>query len=77
MPYITLFTVTFYTETEKEIKEHGILYATSYADAAAQIESYYGEELTSLEITLYADALFTYTSNEFHNEVKKVVDSIL
>ena len=77
MPYITLFTATFSAEPDVELKEHGILYATSYADAAEQIQSYYGEDLISLEITQYADALFTYTSDEFHSEVKKVVDSIL
>ena len=76
--YITLFSVTLYDENNPDgFKEHGIIYAKSYSDAALQIEKYYGNTLMNLEIAQYADSLLTYTSNEFHSEVKKIVDSIL
>lgn len=75
--YITLFSVTLCDEnTLDSFKEHGIIYAKSYSDAALQIEEYYGDNLIDMKITLYTDSLFTYTSEDFHNEVIEIVNKI-
>lgn len=75
--YITLFSVTVYNENNLDgFKEHGIIYAKSYSDAASQIEEYYGDTLIDMKITQYVDSLFTYTSEDFHNEVIKIVEEI-
>lgn len=75
--YITLFSVTLYDDNNPDgFKEYGILYAKSYSDAALQIDKYYGDTLISMEITQYVDSLFTYTSEDFHNKIIKIVEEI-
>ena len=60
MSYPCLYkaTVCYYDGDAKDsVTEvmHGIIYADSFADAASQIEKYYGEDLIALETELFED----------------------
>lgn len=65
--YPCLYKVNLCYEGDMETIEtevvHGLIYAASYSDAAHQLEDYYGNELTTLEITLFEDGLIEIPEN--------------
>lgn len=59
--YTALFAAHLYISPEKpDLVECGIIYASSFADAAKKIEEIYGDEMFDLSITLYDNTLFHF-----------------
>ena len=57
--YPTIVTVECWDEDEHILKTEGVLiYAKCFADAAEQIECYYGETIESMKIQMYEEGLF-------------------
>lgn len=57
--YPTIVTVEYWDEDECVLKTEGVLiYAKSFADAAEQIERYYGDTIESMKIQMYEEGLF-------------------
>lgn len=57
--YPTIVTVEYWNEDEYVLKTEGVLiYAKSFADAAEQIERYYGDTIESMKIQMYEEGLF-------------------
>lgn len=75
-----LYKATLYI-FEEDNKTHryeicGILYADSFADAARQIEEYYGDELGDIKIELYEEGLIEFAPSKLP-EVQKILDNYL
>lgn len=63
--YTALFAAHLYISPEKpDFVECGIIYVDSFADAAKKIEEVYGDEMFDLSITLYNNALFTFSQEK-------------
>ena len=57
--YPTIVTVEYWDEDEKILKTEGVLiYAESFANAAEQVEEYYGNMIESMKIHMYEEGLF-------------------
>ena len=57
--YPTIVTVEYWDEDEKILKTEGVLiYAESFANAAEQVEEYYGNTIESMRIQMYEEGLF-------------------
>lgn len=63
--FIYLYTATFFDPDGAELTECGLLYATSYKDALAQIGLQYGDDLIHLDITI-KDAYAPFTFDPSH-----------
>lgn len=73
--YLTKFEVELYYEEEHSC-EQGFIFATSYADAAEQLENYYGLELMTIKnLSLIGDEnIPLLLSSETYNTVLKEVE---
>lgn len=57
--YPTIVTVEYWDEDEHILKSESVLiYAKNFADAAEQIERYYGDTIESMKIQIYEEGLF-------------------
>ena len=57
--YPTIVTVQYWDEDENISKTEGVLiYAKCFADAAEQIEGYYGDTIESMKIQMYEEGFF-------------------
>jgi len=73
MVYTVLAKVTFWDEVEEKIdKAVHILTAYSFADAAKQLEDYYGENLNKMHLTMYDEAPATFPVN-MYEELKDIL----
>lgn len=73
----TVFEATLYIDDNsdhhcKPYRVCGLLYSESFADAARQIEEYYGNDLFDMKIELYEDGIM-----EFHPKYLPVVEKLL
>lgn len=73
----TVFEATLYIDDSsdyhcKPYRVCGLLYSESFADAARQIEEYYGNDLSDMKIELYEDGII-----EFHPKDLPVVEKLL
>ena len=58
--------VTFWDEYDcKMVKRVHLLNADSFANAAAQLEDYYGKSLEKIHLTIYEDGLITLPVNMY------------
>lgn len=63
--FVYLYTATCHDLEDKEATECGLLYGTSYADIFSQINSYYGEDLISLNVEIIDKyAPLTFSANK-------------
>lgn len=51
---------------------HGILFSDSWADAAKQLEEYYGEEIESMHIEMFEDGLIEFPA-EYYNSIHSIL----
>ena len=75
-PCLYKATVFYYDgEAQSDVTEtmHGILYADSFADAARQVESYYGKDLISVETELFEDGLIEIPEAEVAT-IRKILE---
>lgn len=73
----TVFEATLYINDSgdhrcKPYRVCGLLYSESFADAARQIEEWYGNDLSDMKIELYEDGII-----EFHPKDLPVVKKLL
>lgn len=66
-----MFPILFRVDVwDEEIRhEYGIIMANCYADGMAQIETYYGNELCSVELFMCEEGPL-FINEEFYNKIK-------
>ena len=70
--YIAYCEIKAYDGSDTFFEECALLYATSFTDAAKQLEAYYGLDLEECSIKLYDMGIF-----HFSNDQTKAIQNIL
>lgn len=73
--YLAYFEVSCYADVNELVKEGGVIYAESYADAVAQIEDAYEGDLESVHVELM-DAFDAILPIERARQVKDLIYGI-
>lgn len=66
--YPVLFRVDVWDDEAR--RDYGVTMASSYADAMAQIETYYGNELCGVELFMCEEGPL-FIDEEFYNKIKR------